>query len=178
MLRGTQFRTFDGKYYEYIGSCSYVLVHDYDTKMFNVRLKINLVEFNAFVKKVSLKLSNIKIDIQSNKKIKVDGRIVSLPFYLHNSLSIEEKNKIVSVITKIGIKIEWNYKSILKLTVSKNFRNKLCGLCGNFNSDPNDDMTTSHNILVDDPTIFAQSWSFNDNECLKNNIFARPTEED
>lgn len=175
MYKGTQFRTFDGKFFDYLGSCAYRLVDDCDEKKFSIRLKNDVVKFNAITKKISLKLFNNKVDIYSSKKIKANGTFINLPYEVNNTYNIEERNRFILLKMNIGIKIEWNYMSILKIKVSKDFRNKLCGLCGNFNSIQKDDMITSQNVLVNDPTIFAHSWVFTDykNECLRNNIISR-----
>lgn len=38
------------------------------------------------------------------------------------------------------------------------FTGSLCGLCGNFNSVPRDDMTTKDGQVVLEPQVFGSSW--------------------
>lgn len=38
------------------------------------------------------------------------------------------------------------------------FTGSLCGLCGNFNSVPRDDMTTKDGQVVSEPQVFGSSW--------------------
>lgn len=38
------------------------------------------------------------------------------------------------------------------------FSGNLCGLCGNFNAVPRDDMTTKNGQVVLDPQLFGSSW--------------------
>ena len=38
--------------------------------------------------------------------------------------------------------ILWDGASYVEVEVSKEWKNKTCGLCGNFNGSPDDDLTT------------------------------------
>lgn len=37
-------------------------------------------------------------------------------------------------------------------------KNRVCGLCGNFNDDVSDDLTTKGNSLVSNVVVFGNSW--------------------
>ncbi|KAL7292465.1 hypothetical protein TKK_0014043 [Trichogramma kaykai] len=160
---GSHFRSFDGKMYSFIGSCKYQLVGDCDAGTFSVRLKNSVVGNDASMKRISLRLAGARIDLQNNRNTKVNDRIVDLPYKLGKKLDIHEtSDHIVIVNSNIGIKVLWDYVGFLEITASKDYRKKLCGLCGNYNSVPEDDLTTREGILVDDPATFAQSWSTDD----------------
>ncbi|CAB0035537.1 unnamed protein product [Trichogramma brassicae] len=160
---GSHFRSFDGKMYSFIGSCKYQLVGDCDSGTFNVRLKNSVVGNDASMKRISLRLAGARIDLQNNRNTKVNDRIVDLPYKLGKKLDIHEtSDHIVIVNSNVGIKVLWDYVGFLEITASKDYRKKLCGLCGNYNSVPDDDLTTREGILVDDPATFAQSWSTDD----------------
>jgi hypothetical protein len=41
--------------------------------------------------------------------------------------------------TNNGLTVQWNSGTIVRVTVAGKYRNKMCGLCGNFNGDQSDD---------------------------------------
>ena len=164
---GTHFRTFDDKMYAFLGSCKYQLASDCDSGTFNIRLKNTVTENNAAIKRISVKLGNVRVDLQQNKNTKVNDEVIDLPYQLKNKLEINVVNENVVISSKMGIKVLWNYVGFLEVTVPKNYRKKLCGLCGNFNSITNDDLTTREGISTEDPAIFAQSWTAGEEICLE-----------
>jgi hypothetical protein len=54
----------------------------------------------------------------------------------------------------------------LKIDVDYFYNDKLCGLCGSYNNNPDDDFTSSAGVVykVVEKTVrpFANSWLFND----------------
>jgi len=50
------------------------------------------------------------------------------------------------------------YTFVYKRCVFLVFAGSLCGLCGNFNSVPRDDMTTKDGQVVLEPQVFGSSW--------------------
>ena len=162
VFKGTHFRTFDGKLYAFVGSCKYQLIGDCRSNSFGIRLKNTVNENDVALKRITMKFGKTRVDLQSNKNTKVNDKIVDLPYRLSDKIEITETEESVSVASKMGIKVFWNYVGLLELTVSHSYRKKLCGLCGNFNSEINDDFTTREGILVDDAATFAQSWSMDE----------------
>ncbi|XP_031786921.1 BMP-binding endothelial regulator protein-like isoform X1 [Nasonia vitripennis] len=166
---GSYFRSFDGKLYTFIGSCKYRLASDCDSERFDVTMQTTTAENVAIIKEVSLSLSleNIKVDFHQYKSTKVNNKIVDLPYRLKNYLEIVNVSESITLTTKIGIEIVWNNLGFLEVTVPNSYRKKMCGLCGNFNSIIDDELTTQEGILVDNPAIFAQSWTAGDEICLE-----------
>ena len=57
-----------------------------------------------------------------------------------------------------GISILWDGVSFLEMKVPPKYRNRLCGLCGNFNGDSSDDFNGRHGELYDNGMTFGNSW--------------------
>ena len=57
-----------------------------------------------------------------------------------------------------GVRLLWDGVSFLELTVPPKFRNKICGLCGNFNGDPRDDFFGRKGKDFRDGQHFGDSW--------------------
>lgn len=56
--------------------------------------------------------------------------------------------------------ILWNGRSFLEVTVPPTFKNRLCGLCGNFNGEIQDDLQAKSGKVVSDKDLlsFGSSW--------------------
>ena len=54
--------------------------------------------------------------------------------------------------------ILWDGVSFLEMKVPPKYRNRLCGLCGNFNGDSSDDFNGRHGELYDNGMTFGNSW--------------------
>ncbi|OXU23149.1 hypothetical protein TSAR_004599 [Trichomalopsis sarcophagae] len=163
---GSHVRTFDGKLYAFIGSCKYQLASDCDSGTFNIRLKNTVVGNDVSIKRVSLRLGKTKVDLQQNKNTKVNDQVVDVPYRQRDKLELKEVDDTIVVTSKIGVKILWNYVGFVEVTIPKSYQKKVCGLCGDFNAIAENDLTTREGILVDDPAIFAQSWTSGEEVCL------------
>ena len=56
----------------------------------------------------------------------------------------------------------WDGRSMLEISVEPKLREKLFGMCGNFNGDPNDDFRsakTNQNVNLEE---FTESWRLGD----------------
>jgi len=62
------------------------------------------------------------------------------------------------ILTELGVRVSWDGLYRVEVTVSTSWRGRLCGLCGNYNGDPDDDFTTPGGIMVSSPDIFGSSW--------------------
>ena len=52
----------------------------------------------------------------------------------------------------------WNGDGYVEVIVSGIYSEKTCGLCGNFNNFPEDDMRTPTNEIVTSESRFGSSW--------------------
>jgi len=58
----------------------------------------------------------------------------------------------------IGVKLLWDGESFLEVTVPPAFKNRLCGLCGNFNGRRQDDLRMRTGKLARSIAQFGNSW--------------------
>ena len=66
-----------------------------------------------------------------------------------------------SVQSLIGVTVTWDRISRAYIKVQPRFRDMTCGLCGTFNSNQNDDLTTKENIIESNVIAFGNSWKVN-----------------
>ena len=57
-----------------------------------------------------------------------------------------------------GITVQWDGHNGVYVRMAGEFRNNTCGLCGNFNGNPDDDFTTLGGSLVSSPSAFGNSY--------------------
>lgn len=119
------------------------------------RKKPILFEARAIV----LQIGNMKVNLGQKMRVKVNRKRVNVPYRFGNLLDINRTAESVIVNTQIGIKVLWDGISFLEVSAPASYRSRLCGLCGNFNSQAKDDFTTRRGRLVQDPQQFGQSWA-------------------
>ena len=59
------------------------------------------------------------------------------------------------------VRVNWDGRRKVKITVSRQWQGILCGLCGNYNGDMSDEyMLASTNMLVNSVNEFGESWEY------------------
>ncbi|KYN07286.1 BMP-binding endothelial regulator protein, partial [Cyphomyrmex costatus] len=154
------YRTFDGKFYSFKGACKYQLVTDCFSHTFSIRVTNDArkTKFSAWTKTIAIKIGDLKVNLGQKMRVKVNGKKVDVPYRVANQLDLNRTDDSVIVNTRIGVKVHWDGISFLEVSVPSSYRSKLCGLCGNFNSQIKDDFTVRHGRVVQDPQQFGQSW--------------------
>lgn len=158
----SHYKTFDGKMYRFQGSGKYQLVSDCRGHIFTIRVASEYKRnFSVLTKRVSIKIGDTRLNLGQKNRIKVNGkRIRELPFKKEGRLRIEKTAEYTHVVLFNGVKILWSGKSFLEITVPITYKGKLCGLCGNFNSNVQDDLKMRKGPVVNDSQIFqfGSSW--------------------
>ena len=62
------------------------------------------------------------------------------------------------ILTELGVRVSWDGLCRVEVTVSTSWRGRLCGLCGNYNGDTDDDFITRNGLLTSSPAEFASTW--------------------
>lgn len=154
------YKTFDGRMYNYQGSCKYVLVKDCKGKSFSVEVLNDSRYSKAFswTKSVTVKANGTKVRLGQNLKVHVNQKPVKLPYVQLGVLSVFQEGFTALVRTNIGVKVMWDGDSFLEVSVPSHFKGRLCGLCGNYNGKIEDDFRTRKGVLAPTTEEFASSW--------------------
>lgn len=154
------YRTFDGRVFNFQGACKYLLTSDCKNNSFSVRVTNDARTSRSFswTKTVTLKIEDLKVTLGQNMKVKVNHKRVSLPFVSLGTLSIVQEGYSVVVRTNLGVKLLWDGESFLEVTVPPVFKNRLCGLCGNFNGRRRDDLRMKSGQMAKSINQFGNSW--------------------
>lgn len=154
------YKTFDGKFYSFQGSCKYQLASDCVNGTFSIRISNDArnTSHSSWTRTATLRIGATKINMGKKMRIKVNGHRVTLPHKINGVAEIARSNGSVLLKADIGIQMLWDGDGFLEVTVSSVYKGKLCGLCGNFNSKARDDMKTRDGRLLSDTWRFGSSW--------------------
>ncbi|XP_057652288.1 BMP-binding endothelial regulator protein-like isoform X1 [Diorhabda carinulata] len=166
------YKTFDGKIYTFKGIGKYQLTADCTNNTFSIGVANVLVDGNSSsTKRVSVKYLNTRLNLQQKGRIKFNGTIISAPFKVDGKFRLETKEEnSVDIILSNGVRVFWNFKSFVEVIVPANMKNNVCGLCGNFNYDIQDDLTSKPGKVLSNGEIstFGASWCLSrKTECAK-----------
>ncbi|OCT81785.1 hypothetical protein XELAEV_18024293mg [Xenopus laevis] len=156
--------TFDGKRYSFNGDCEYILAQDHCSKSELSGSSFRVITENVpcgttgttcskaikvFLGSFELVLTNEHFDVMRRESgAKVPYKIRHMGIYL----VIESDS---------GLILLWDKKTGIFIKLSKDFEGKVCGLCGNYDGNGNNDFTTRSLSVVGDPLEFGNSWKLN-----------------
>uniref|UniRef100_UPI0037E9BC73 mucin-6-like n=1 Tax=Semicossyphus pulcher TaxID=241346 RepID=UPI0037E9BC73 len=156
------YQTFDSKWYRFDGHCQYSLVEDdcgNRNSTFSVRVESvpcceeALTCSRSIVfelqGKVTLTLSDMRVTRRYHEGWTQEGSLYSthtVGLYI-----------IISVPSK-GITVIWDKHTRITIELSAFWRNKVCGLCGNFDSNEMNDLQISGSAVMSSPMAFGNSW--------------------
>ncbi|XP_048466536.1 mucin-19-like [Rhincodon typus] len=154
--------TFDGKRYLYDGNCEYILVEDQCNRG-NGTIQI-LVESVPCCEN-GVTCSRIIRILTEGEEFKLhDGRMTRTEKSFgqtqckDSSYSLHTVGLYLIVKFSNGITVIWDKRTRVSITLDPRWKNKVCGLCGNFNGHIADDLTTQGNSLVTNTLEFGNSW--------------------
>ncbi|XP_030398777.1 IgGFc-binding protein-like [Gopherus evgoodei] len=160
------YTTFDGKKYDFMGTCIYQLAgvcsKDPTLTPFNIKVENNNRGSKAvsYTKTVTLEVygRNITVSQQYPRKIKVDGVFTNLPFYHEEKLQAYVSGSHIVIKTAFGLRVTFDGSSLVRVTVPNTYASALCGLCGDNNQTASDDLTMRNGSRAANAVQFAQSW--------------------
>uniref|UniRef100_A0A669BVR5 VWFD domain-containing protein n=1 Tax=Oreochromis niloticus TaxID=8128 RepID=A0A669BVR5_ORENI len=151
------YQTFDSKWYRFSGHCQYTLVEDYcgNTKgTFSVRvesvpccekvLPCSRSIVLVLQGKVTVTLSDMKV----TKNLQQDSTIAENSLYSIDTVGLY----IIVSVPSSGITLIWDKHTRLTIKL------KVCGLCGNFDSNEMNDLQISGSAVASSPMAFGNSW--------------------
>uniref|UniRef100_A0A1B0GCB4 BMP-binding endothelial regulator protein n=1 Tax=Glossina morsitans morsitans TaxID=37546 RepID=A0A1B0GCB4_GLOMM len=176
------FRTFDGKFYSFQGSCKYLLAADCRDHTFSIRLTNDgrTTNRSSWAKTVTLKLKGLRVNLGQKLRVKVNGSRIPLPYSQGVVTNLERINNSIMLKTELGLNVEWDGNNFLQIIVPSSYKRRLCGLCGNYNGLVRDDLTSRDGVNHSDQEVwrFANSWKVGGpKSCSRRleNIAAQPT---
>ncbi|KAK7068065.1 hypothetical protein SK128_008390 [Halocaridina rubra] len=155
------YHTFDGMLFNFQGACKYTLAKSCKDRSFNLKVNNDARRSALFswTKSLSLTIPGAKVKLGQKLRTKVNGHRVKPPYYEYGVLNITREGVALMISTSQGIKILWDGASYVEVEVPVEMKNKVCGLCGNFNGNTADDLATSDGTIMNTTDQMALSWS-------------------
>ncbi|XP_034005233.1 IgGFc-binding protein-like [Trematomus bernacchii] len=144
------YSTFDKHRYSFQGTCTYVLVNttglDPSLPSFTVISKNELRgnSEGSFVRSATVEMLGHRISIASSERgvILVDGIRTELPVRLEGgSISITASGIRGTLQSDFGVEVTFDWATLLMVSISSSYFGNVAGLCGNYNGDPEDELT-------------------------------------
>src|SRR6218665_186456 len=160
-ISGSQhFMTFDHKFYEFAGECSYLLTRDFVDKSFSVVVNYDKMVNNLPTRKSITVISDgKKIEVFPDAKVTVDGVRSEMPLRVANS-TVKRTGNAISIDNDRGFSVFCDLPhDHCSISVSGWYYNKMAGLLGTYDNEPSNDITTIDNTVTDRLETFAYSWT-------------------
>ena len=88
------------------------------------------------------------------------------PFYFVDFVITNPSRNWLRLTTSIGLTVQWNSATIVRVFVAGKYHDKMCGLCGNFNGDGSDDVSATKPECLPPPgSSVCQHESAAKNKC-------------
>ncbi|XP_051800201.1 zonadhesin, like [Acanthochromis polyacanthus] len=163
------YSTFDDKYYTFMGTCTYTLARTCknDTgPWFSVEGKNEErgVSGVSYLRKLYVTVDGITVTLLKSKITLVNGLQVALPHSPSPLMSITLAGQFVTVQTTFGLRVRWNGDHYAQITVPSTYYDQMCGLCGDYDENPDNDFTKPDGTLVGNVNDFGNSWQTDEDE--------------
>ncbi|XP_068596007.1 von Willebrand factor [Brachionichthys hirsutus] len=149
--------SFDGLTYSFPGLCQYVLVQDTcngEGGLFRV-----LVQNEACGIVGRRCAKTVTIFYQEGLILMQAGEVkMKRPVLQGSQVEIVRSGQYYTVLLGKHISLSWDRGSRVVVHLSATYRGRVCGLCGNFDGNVNNDLMSSNNQLEVDSLHFGNSW--------------------
>ncbi|XP_077862547.1 BMP-binding endothelial regulator protein-like, partial [Saccoglossus kowalevskii] len=165
--------TFDGVKYEFQGPCTYVLTQDcsdINNPLFQITADFR-GKYSELKSKYLTRIDAVNININGNQIVRIlkdntfliNGKLTkSYTVIGDNDGTVDIKDGHPTVtLYKVGLSLTW-LKETSAVDISftgSEMRGNVCGLLGNNNGNPDDDLMTPNGNIVSDVYEFGESWT-------------------
>ncbi|NXK48962.1 MUC5A protein, partial [Chauna torquata] len=155
------YTTFDGKRFDFEGDCEYVLIQNYCGKNGLDQGTFRVITENIPCGTTGTTCSkSIKVFLRNYELVLSDGRsdVIQRTPGGEMPFQIRSMGIYLVVDTTVGLILMWDKKTSIFIKLSPSFQGRVCGLCGNYDGNGNNDFTTRSQSVVGNVLEFANSW--------------------
>lgn len=179
-VAGTQhYMTFDRRFYEFAGECSYLLASDFLRNDFSAIVNYEGAGGKVTRKSLTILSDSRQVEIDSSFRVTLNGRKIEMPLMYESTTIVRDGQRLIVTNSKSGFRVDCNlYRDICSVHVTGWSFGKTGGLFGVYNNEPSDDFLTPfrQQRSEDEVDSFANSWKVGTSRCrVRNFAVARPT---
>ncbi|XP_074837544.1 IgGFc-binding protein-like [Carettochelys insculpta] len=161
------YTTFDGKRYDFQGTCRYVFAELCATAKSLSSFRVEVKNENlphvpvAVTSEVFVLVNGVEIHLQRGQPgtAKIDGVVETLPVSINGGEIIIYQAGLYTVVKiESGLSVSYDLAHSLFVSLPPAYQGQTCGLCGNFNGVAEDDFVMRNGSLGKDAFHFAADW--------------------
>ncbi|XP_053094270.1 mucin-5AC-like [Pangasianodon hypophthalmus] len=152
--------TFDGKRYTFDGDCEYTLIRDHCGHS-NTSGTFRVITENIPCGTTGTTCSKaIKVFLGSNELLLTDGGYEVIQRDAGDEIPYQISIMGIYMVIEAnnGLILMWDQKTSIFIKLSPNFKGEVCGLCGNYDGNTNNDFTLRNQGVVNNALDFGNSW--------------------
>uniref|UniRef100_A0A3P9H295 Mucin-2-like n=1 Tax=Oryzias latipes TaxID=8090 RepID=A0A3P9H295_ORYLA len=154
------YNTFDHRTFGFQGHCGYVAMKN------NCGNKTGENRFGVITENVPCGSTNatcsknVKVQLGRTEIILTKGnyKVEDLEVGALLKYKVRRVGLYLVVESDIGVAVMWDRKTTIRILLEPQHSGEVCGLCGNFDGDGQNDFTTQGQMVVTNPLEFANSW--------------------
>uniref|UniRef100_A0A3B4UYF2 Zonadhesin, like n=1 Tax=Seriola dumerili TaxID=41447 RepID=A0A3B4UYF2_SERDU len=163
------YNTFDKKFYSFMGTCTYTLARTCKNNTgpwFSVEGKNEErgVPGVSYLRKLYVTVNGITVTMMKARRTLVNGVRVALPHSPSPLMTLSLAGQYITLQTPFGLRVRWDGNHHAQITVPSSYYDQMCGLCGDYDGNPNNDYTKPDGTLVGNVNDFANSWQTEEDE--------------
>ncbi|KAM9631636.1 IgGFc-binding protein-like [Trichechus inunguis] len=159
--------SFDGRRFDFMGTCTYLLagscgqnaaLPDFRVLVENEHRGSQTVSYTRAVR-VEARGVELAVRREHPGKVLLDGVLQCLPFQAADGqIQVFRQGSDAVIRTDFGLTVTFDWNSRVRAKVPGSYAEALCGLCGNFNGDPGDDLALRGGGQAANALAFGNSW--------------------
>ncbi|XP_034637580.1 zonadhesin-like [Trachemys scripta elegans] len=158
--------TFDGLMHHFQGKNTYMLSQTVSSipdrlPSFSIEGKNKLyprVSHISFLQEIRVSVYNHTVWFRQKKQLVLDGVKTIPPAQPHEGLRIYQRPTRIYMETDFGLSLSYDGAENLDITLANTYKDKVEGLCGNFDGKYKNDFTKPDGTRVRDVDVFGESW--------------------
>ncbi|XP_026303482.1 IgGFc-binding protein [Piliocolobus tephrosceles] len=159
--------SFDGRRFDFMGTCTYLLVGSCGQNAALPAFRVLVQNEHrgsqtvSYTRAVLVEARGVKVAVHREYpgQVLVDDVLQYLPFQAADGqVQVFRQGRDAVVRTDFGLTVTYNWDAQVTAKVPSSYAEALCGLCGNFNGDPADDLALRGGGQAADALAFGNSW--------------------
>uniref|UniRef100_UPI00358E3B3D IgGFc-binding protein n=1 Tax=Myxine glutinosa TaxID=7769 RepID=UPI00358E3B3D len=160
--------TFDGKKFNFQGTSTYVMVQPCNETNWRVMVKNEHRKGNtrvSYTREVVIEVYGKEIQFFGSKRFKLDGVLKNMPYKFSNgseSFLVRHWARFRHLSTDFGLEVVYDGHHFVRVLLPNTFSEKVCGLCGNMDTQNGNDFVMKNGTSTDNAAHFGNSWKIGD----------------